>query len=178
MENEHRISRQSLLLEARLALRKHKALDAAIITRVCELPEEDFCDNSRESFQLGAGYAYMKLGDEEREWFDTKSGPLPRTTMNAEHLLDAFDKYFAIQPSNRSLPMDEAEQIQKEIMFAVLNPTPQALTTSQTENDHPAAAWQRPFHPTDKGFVSVDPYEVEAAAAFLEGYTLVFTGAY
>lgn len=85
IENERRVSPLSLFFEARHELRKHDDLEDALIERICELPEDDFCHNARESMSLGAGYAYLQLDQDgaEDQW---------------THVFTAF---LALQPRSR-----------------------------------------------------------------------------
>ena len=128
----------SLSLSARHNIRQHLALETALIERIAELPEDDFCRTDIESLQLGAGYAqYLQEGEELQVLTDTGDD---YTRM----ILEAF---FAMRPRNRYLYEHEVTEHRKQIHRAVL--------TSEAE---------LPEH--------IDPYEVSAARAFLEGYLM------
>src|SRR6478735_1666898 len=115
METEHRISQLNPLFEARLRLRKHADLETDLIARIAEIPKDDFCHSARESFQLGAGFAYLRL-----EEYPSQQGR--ETELSAEEMITVFDTFFAIQPRNRYLTPDETQQQRKEVTFAVLHP--------------------------------------------------------
>lgn len=85
METDIRVSPLSLLFEARHELRTHLVLETALIGRINEFPEDDFCHNARESMSLGAGYAYTQLhrDSSEDQWFHV------------------FSTFFAMQPRNK-----------------------------------------------------------------------------
>jgi hypothetical protein len=122
------------LLEARLELHANLALETELIERIAELPEDDFCHTARESFQMGAGYAWQQREAEEPA------------------LEDIFATYFATQPQNRYLDYEVVELERKTISKAAL----ELLETGET--------------PTLESHI--DPYRVEAAAAFTEGYLI------
>src|SRR5687768_5639031 len=94
----HEIANQ--LFEARMALRTYPALETALIERISELPEDDFCHMARETFQMGAGYAFQ-----QRDF-----GP-----KTAEDMLATF---FATQPRNRYLDSETVELERKTISNA------------------------------------------------------------
>lgn len=85
METERRLSPLSRLFEARHELRQHLALETALIERITELPEDDFCRSAREAMSLGAGYAYLCSENETSE----------------DQWLHVFNAFFDLQPHNR-----------------------------------------------------------------------------
>ena len=133
MEHEYRLSPMSRLFEARHELRQHLALETSLIERICELPEDDFCHSARESFQLGAGYAYLQRGTDTP--FET-----------------VFTAFFATQPQNRYLDPEAVSLARKEIADAAL----EFLETGEM--------------PTIENHIDI--YQVEASAAFTEGYVM------
>lgn len=134
MEQEYRVSPTSRLFEARHELREHLALETALIERICDLPEDDFCHSARECFQLGAGYAYL-----QREASD----------ISLENIFEAF---FSTQPRNKYLDQEVVAFRQKEISEAAL----ELLETGEMP----------------KVESHIDIYQVEASAAFVEGYLI------
>lgn len=133
MEHEHRLSPTSRLFEARHELRQHLGLETALTERIGELPEDDFCHIARESFQMGAGYAYLHRG------IDVS-------------LESVFAAFFATQPQNRYLDQETVTLGRKEISEAALT----LLKTGEM--------------PDIKSHIDV--YQVEASAAFTEGYLM------
>lgn len=134
------------LFEARDELRTHIAIETALIERISELPEDDYCSTSRECFQMGAGYASLqaKATEQSVESFAyTSSQPL-------DEILTAF---FATQPQNRYLDLEEINRERKMISDAALA----LMQTGEAPEIHP----------------SIDPFRVAAAAAFAEGYIIV-----
>ena len=105
IENEYRVSPLSLLFEARLELRKHIALETTLIEKICELPEDDFCHNARESMSLGAGYAYTQLdeADSENQW------------------IHVFTAFLDLQPCNRYLDEATVRASNEKIIKAALD---------------------------------------------------------
>lgn len=122
------------LLEARVSLRSHIALETTLLERIGELPEDDFCHFARETFQMGAGYAYHQRHE-------------AMTTIE-----DAFSIFFATQPRNRYLDHEVVVLEEKRVALAAL----QFVETG--------AMPDLESH--------IDPYQVEAAAAFTEGFML------
>lgn len=134
MEHDHRVSPLSRLFEARHELRQYIALETALIERTGQLPEDDFCRTARESFQLGAGYAYLC-----REQQDLS-------------LENVFEAYFATQPRNRYLDPEVVMLERKKVSEVAL----EFLKTGEMPEVER----------------HVDIYQVEASAAFTEGYLL------
>lgn len=90
MENQHRINPTSLLFEARHRLRTHLAVETQLLQRTDQLPEDDFCHFSRESLQLGAGFA----------WLQAESDAFPEED---EILPVAIEAFLSSRPKNRHL---------------------------------------------------------------------------
>lgn len=103
MEYQPRLSPLSRLFEARIELTNHLALETALIERVHELPEDDFCHNAREALALGAGYAYLKKDVVNQE-------------NNDVHVFLAF---FATKPRNRYLDQMSVRRNQQALIKAV-----------------------------------------------------------
>jgi hypothetical protein len=123
----------SQLLESRDELRTDLALETALIERINELPEEDFCHDARLNLQLGAGYAHVRRNEE--------------TSLD-----EVFATFFATQPQFRYLNQDVIEVQRQTVVEAVLS----LMSGSEMPQleDH------------------IDVYQIEACAAFVEGYLL------
>lgn len=147
-EHEFRISPISLLFEARHELRKHLALETKLIECIDALPEDDFCHHARESLQLGAGYALLRLSHDLGFTIENT-----RTAIDPESLRNAHATYFSIQPRNKYEPEDEAQERHKHLSDASLVRT-----------------YNRPRLDIE---ARVDPYELNALTAFTDGYIIV-----
>ena len=105
METNQQVSRFSHLLEARHELRQHLALETALIERISELPEEDFCHHPREALALGAGYAYLTKDEETPD----------------EQGIHIFSAFFALQPRNKYLDPEVVRSQREMIIKAALD---------------------------------------------------------
>lgn len=99
-------------LEARHNIRHLSALEAALIERIAELPEDDFCRSDMESLQLGAGYA--QILHDKGELFDP-------TECGSEYSAMILDAFFAMRPRNRYLHDYEIAEHHKQIHEAVVS---------------------------------------------------------
>lgn len=93
MEYERRISPNSLLFEARHELRRHLALETSLIEQIALLPEDDFCHHARESYQLGAGFAF----------FVPPVNNFDPSMLDSAIISEMSEAYFATLPRNRYL---------------------------------------------------------------------------
>ena len=134
MEHDYRVSPLSRLFEARHELRQYILLETALIERTDQLPEDDFCHIARESFQLGAGYAYL-----QRETDDIS-------------LETVFEAYFATQPRNK-YPDPEVVTLEKKVISEAAMRLLETGKIPELESH-------------------IDIYQVEASAAFAEGYSI------
>jgi hypothetical protein len=100
-------------LEARHTIRQHLSLETALIERIAELPEDDFCSTDIESLQLGAGYAQLLYEQGERHG-TADAGPDA-----TEAIIEAF---FAMRPRNRYLHEHEVAEHHKQVHEAVVTP--------------------------------------------------------
>lgn len=145
MEYKQRISPTSLLFEARHELRRHLALETSLIERIAQLPEDDFRHHTRESYQLGAGFAYMTSS------LDEPALPL----LDIATVSYVSEAYFAVMPRNRYIDESTLKQAHDALASAVLDSILQQDILKRS--------------------INVDPYEHEALEAFVEGYLTVQT---
>lgn len=88
-------------LEARWELTQYPAVESFLIERVAQFPDDDFCSQSREALQLGAGYAYLHKNE-------------------IKELEAIFTGFFTTRPQNRYRDPASVEIERKSIVVAAL----------------------------------------------------------
>lgn len=139
---------------ARNLLRGDEGIETQIVERVAKLPEDNSRHFARESFQLGAGYAYIvrerPSHDDEPLFGDGSSHDNTGEAIISPSLVKAF---FNTVPHNRHVPITEFNRHQS--------------TMSKLAAQALCGEVFAPLHP------SIDPYQFEALLAFIDGYRFV-----
>lgn len=128
-------------LDARQDLRRHRTLEAMLRHRIAQLPEDDFCSEDVEFFQLGAGYAHLRCAD-------TDTCDINDSKEMTATILDAF---FAMRPRNRYLDEHKVLENRKLVHEAVLS---RGTRTSQSTDPFEVSAATRFL----EGYAIVDDF--------------------
>ena len=147
MRTSFEVVSASRLQEVRAEIRSHTDLEATILGRIAELPEDDFCHHSRESFQYGVGYAYMHVDAAPGSEVFTEDGF--QTLRIRPDIITAF---FHTRPKNKYLPIDIQTRYRETLEGL-------AIRICHGESVQPPD-W-------------IDCYELAAFLSFIDGYQLV-----
>lgn len=99
--------------EARHNLRKHLTLETMLIERIAQLPEDDYCCQDAEYYQIGAGYAQM---------LHEHGSTVDPSGYNSNYTANILEGFFATRPRNRYLHDYHVLEHQKQIYENVLSP--------------------------------------------------------
>ena len=99
--------------EARDNFRKIIALETMIIERISQLPEDDYCCQDAESYQIGAGYA--QLHHEDQFNIDMPGN-------ENDSIANILNGFFDTRPKNRYLNDFQVSYYRKLIYDGVVSP--------------------------------------------------------
>ncbi len=99
--------------EARHNLRKHLALETMLIERIAHLPEDNYCCQDAEYFQIGAGYAQMLYEG---------TGAIDPFGYDTEYTAKMLETFFETRPQNRYLHDYQVLEYRKQVHEAVISP--------------------------------------------------------
>lgn len=102
METEKRVSKTSLLFEARHHMRNLIALETLLLEQTALLPEDRYGAEPRECFQLGAAQAFLDAGSQSPfapEMVDLDTNPLEM--LDEEMLEQIIHAFCTTRPFNK-----------------------------------------------------------------------------
>lgn len=141
------------LLDARNRIRTSIAIETVLMDRIGTLPEDNFCHQARESYQLGAGYAWLMHETDFNETDSTLDSSNDVLGMGKERFLDACNAFHQTKPRNKYASSEEEAFRRNALNHAV-----QSVLDADGRID---------VSP------EIDLYDLEEQLAFIEGVATV-----